>query len=488
MTEISVSSPPRLGLDNTYADELEGLYVPFTPRGFPSPVVVQLNRALLAELAVDAAVVETHATGLFSGSLVPADAKPLAQAYAGHQFGGFSPQLGDGRAVLIGEIKDHLGRRYDLQLKGSGATPFSRGGDGKATLGPILREYLMGEAMHSLGVPTSRVLAALTTGETVWRNDALPGAVLARVASSHLRVGTLQFFAARRDQASLKRLVDYSLARHYPERVGAENPALQLLQAVAVAQANLIARWMQVGFIHGVMNTDNVTLSGETIDYGPCAFIEAYDPTTAYSSIDHQGRYAFGNQGAIGQWNLARMGEALLTMLAPEEADAIAMVEAALQVYVRTYQAVLLDGMRGKLGLVDAQPEDQALVADLLQWMHGAGEDYTLTFRRLADGLKDDTRPFCDAGFAGWQSRWLARLGAEDHAQVAARMNLTNPLYIPRNHLVEAALDAAIAGDIGPFETLLAVLASPYDTQPGREAFAAPAPSEFGPYRTFCGT
>ncbi|MCO4764104.1 MAG: YdiU family protein [Myxococcales bacterium] len=477
-----------LGVTNTYAEQLEGLYVPWTPKGFPAPTVVALNHDLLAELEVDAALVESNAAALFSGGLLPADAKPLAQAYAGHQFGGFSPQLGDGRAVLIGELLGTDGRPRDLQLKGSGPTPFSRGGDGKATLGPILREYLLGEAMFHLGVPTTRVLAALTTGERVWRTTQLPGAVLARVASSHLRVGTLQFFAARRDRERVSQLVSYTLQRHYPEHIDAENPALALLKSVAKARAHLIAQWMHVGFIHGVMNTDNVTLSGETIDYGPAAFLEVYDPSTVYSSIDRNGRYAYGSQGRIGQWNLARMGEALLEVLAPRQEEAVRMVEGVLNDFLQTYEAELLTGRRLKLGLVGEELDDDALVHELLAWMQRSKQDYTLTFRRLADGLLQDITPFHEADFTAWHAKWLARLGTADRSEVAARMNAVNPLYIPRNHVVEAALDAAIGGDLAPFHRLGEVLKSPYDQRPGLETFAEPAPADFGPYQTFCGT
>ncbi|MFT7581584.1 MAG: hypothetical protein ACI9MR_003262 [Myxococcota bacterium] len=477
-----------LGLENTYASALEGFYVPMMPAGFPEPNLVVLNRPLLDALGLNAGAVEPIAARLFSGTDVPADAVTLAQAYAGHQFGGFSAQLGDGRAVLLGEVVDPQGVRRDLQLKGSGPTAFSRGGDGKATLGPVLREYLMGEAMHHLGIPTTRALAAVTTGETVYRSEPLPGAVLARVAASHLRVGTAQFFAARGDTEKLRRLVDYSLARHFPDRVGAENPAQALLEGVAGVQATLIAKWLHVGFIHGVMNTDNATLSGETIDYGPCAFMDTYDPATVYSSIDRQGRYAYGNQPRMGQWNVARLADALLTLLSPDEAAAISIAEGALSLYATTHERAWLDGMRRKIGIEDTHADDATLVTDLLANMGQMQRDYTGTFRELAAGLLAGKAPFADNDFEAWNTRWLARLDGADLPAVAARMNQVNPVYIPRNHLVEAALDAAIAGDLTPFETLMSVLSNPYEAQPGREAYAEPAPATFGPYRTFCGT
>jgi uncharacterized protein YdiU (UPF0061 family) len=483
-----MSTSVRLGLENTFAEQLEGLYAPSPPQGFASPVMVQLNRELLKDLGLSSPEVEVNATALFSGTLVPTDSVPLAQAYAGHQFGGFSPQLGDGRATLIGEVIDPRGRRHDLQLKGSGRTPFSRGGDGKATLGPILREYLMGEAMHHLGVRTTRVLAAVATGESIRRSEVLPGAVLTRVASSHLRVGTLEFFAARRDEEKLTRLVSYALDRHYPERNGSDEPARELLQAVAVSQAELIASWLHVGFIHGVMNTDNTSLAGETIDYGPCAFLEAYDPATAYSSIDHGGRYAFGNQASIGQWNLARMAEALLSMLAPEHEVAVEFAEGVLDLYAQTHESAWLAGMRRKLGLKGEQDADRAVITNLLAWMKDEGKDYTSTFRRLGDTLGSGEPAFEGERFAAWHAEWLRRLGTEEFSTVAARMSGVNPLYIPRNHLVEEALDAAIAGDLAPFRTLLEVLASPYEPQEGRERFVESAPADFGPYQTFCGT
>lgn len=477
----------QIQFEHTFADALEGLYVPWTPQGFPAPTLLTWNASLAASLGIETPAPEVAAR-LLSGTEIPKGARPVAQAYAGHQFGGFSPQLGDGRALLLGEVVDAHGQRFDIHLKGSGPTPFSRGGDGKATVGPVLREYILGEAMFHLGVPTSRVLATIRTGETVMRDRPLPGAVLARVASSHLRVGTLEYLAARNERDGLQKVVRYALQRHYPDRLDAGPPARELLRVVALAQAQLIAQWMLIGFIHGVMNTDNMTLSGETIDYGPCAFMEAYDPATVFSSIDHRGRYAFGNQPAIGQWNLARMGEALLAELAEDEDEAVAIVHAALDLYGEALQNAWRSGMRTKLGLLGSQENDDSLVADLLTWMQENTRDFTNTFRDLASGLRDGVAPAADPEFEAWNTRWQARLGDEDRRAIATRMDAVNPIYIPRNHRVERALDAAIDGDLTPLHDLLEVLATPFEARPGYERFAEPAPPGFGPYRTFCGT
>ncbi|TNE86327.1 MAG: YdiU family protein [Deltaproteobacteria bacterium] len=494
-----------IAFDNSYARDLDGLYVAYEPPAFPDPATVIYNQALADELGLDAEV-EAHAATWFGGQAQPEGASPLAMAYAGHQFGGFNPQLGDGRAYLMGEVVAPDGRRVDLHLKGSGRTVFSRGGDGKATLGPVLREYLMGEAMHALGVPTTRALAVVRTGERVPRptsvrlaarkgealpdamhgHEALPGALLVRVASSHLRVGTFEFFAARRDHDKLQRLADYARARHYPE---AEDAA-ELLRAVVHAQAKLVAHWMSLGFVHGVMNTDNCTISGETIDYGPCAFMDAYDPQTVFSSIDQHGRYAYGRQPGIAAWNLARLAEALLPLLADDESAAIAQAEAVLGDYGPTYNAAFLGHMRAKLGLDGEAEDDLALVADLLERMLAEGADYTRTFRALADerrgkrlgllSLFSDT-----AALDAWLTCWHARLGDAD---VADRMDAVNPLVIPRNHKVEEALDAAITGDLDPFRALLAAVSDPFTARPGIDAYTQPAPESFGRMVTFCGT
>lgn len=495
MADGTAPVAPAFGFDNSYARDLPGSYVRQMPAHVPAPRLVRLNRALAAELGLDPAALDGPlGAAIFSGNLPPPDAEPLAQAYAGHQFGGFSPQLGDGRALLLGEVIDRHGRRRDIALKGSGQTPFSRRGDGKAALGPVLREYLIGEAMHALGIPTTRALAAVTTGEEIYRETALPGAVLTRVAASHLRVGTFQFFAARGDSAQVARLLDYTLARHYPDQIGAENRALALLSAVTRAQARLIAQWMAVGFIHGVMNTDNMTLSGDTIDYGPCAFLDAYAPGTVYSSIDQTGRYAYGNQPGIAQWNLARLAEALLPLIDPDEDRAIARATEVLSGFAGLYEAAWLGGLRAKLGLATAEAEDRALIEALLSLMAAQGADWTLTFRRLSDAARGDSAPFrllfAEPGSVeGWLAAWGARR-AREGAEGAGRMDEVNPLVIPRNHLVEQALAAAVGqDDLAPFEALLAAITDPFGPEPGRERFTLPPPAGFAEgFRTFCGT
>ena len=423
------------------------------------------------------------------GAVVPEGATPIAQVYAGHQFGGFSPQLGDGRALLLGEVIDRAGARRDIALKGSGWTPFSRGGAGKAAIGPVLREYLIGEAMHNLGIPTSRALCAVATGETVYRETPLPGAVLTRVAASHIRVGTFQFFASRGEWDKVRQLADYAITRHYPDVAAADNPYLAFFDAVCRAQARLIAQWMGVGFIHGVMNTDNMTISGETIDYGPCAFMESYAPGTVFSSIDQTGRYAYGNQPLILGWNLARLAETLLPLIAPDEDRAVGIATERLQGIAAIYRAEWTNVMRGKLGLDGADAGDGALADGVLAAMEGQTADWTLTFRRLSSACDGDTGllvPLFDdaTAFLAWLPKWRARLAGG----AAERMNCVNPAIIPRNHLVEKALIAATAGDLGPFRAMLSALRDPFDDLPGREAYALPAPSGFGPYKTYCGT
>ncbi|MBC2836816.1 protein adenylyltransferase SelO [Paragemmobacter straminiformis] len=486
--------------DNSYVRALPGTFLPVRPAVAPAPRLVVLNEGLAAELGLglgDAAAVAE----VLSGRAVPDGAEPVAQAYAGHQFGGFSAQLGDGRAVLLGEVVDRAGQRRDIALKGSGRTPFSRGGDGKAALGPMLREYLLGEAMHALGIPTTRALAVVATGEDVLREVALPGAVLTRVAASHIRVGTFQFFAARGDLAQVKALADYTIARHYPDCAGAANPYLALFDAVVAAQARLIAQWMGVGFIHGVMNTDNMALSGETIDYGPCAFMEGYAEGTVFSSIDHTGRYAYGNQPLILGWNLARLAEALLSLFDADGDRAVDLANGRLEGIAGRYRAEWLAVMRAKLALEGTGEDHADLVEGLLAAMAGQEADWTLTFRRLADAVAGDGSEggaaggsadgsadgailplFADpAAMRAWLPRWRGRLGA----WAAARLRAANPAVIPRNHRVEAALDAATAGDMGPFHALLAAVTRPFDED---EAFMLPAPSGFGRYVTYCGT
>ncbi len=479
---------PAFRFDNSYVRALGGTCLATPPDPAPAPRMVIYNHALAARLGVT--LTEAEAARQLSGAALPDGAEPVAQAYAGHQFGGFSPQLGDGRAHLLGECIAPDGSRHDIALKGSGRTPFSRGGDGKAALGPMLREYLMGEAMHALGIPTTRALAVVATGETILRDGPLPGAVLTRIAASHIRVGTFQFFSARNDTETLRALTGYTIARHYPACADAESPALALFDAVTAAQARLIAQWMGVGFIHGVMNTDNMALSGETIDYGPCAFMDAYAPGTVFSSIDHGGRYAYANQPLILGWNLARLAEALLPLFDPDADRAVDLANARLGTIAGRYRAEWLAVMRGKLaldGTAAAAADDAALCDDLLAAMEGQGADWTLTYRRLADatltGQDGAVLPlFTDpAAMRDWLPRWRARLGPD----APARLRAANPAVIPRNHQVEAALAAATAGDMAPFLALLRAVTAPYTEQP---AYLLPAPAGFGRHVTYCGT
>ncbi|HEX5812382.1 MAG TPA: YdiU family protein, partial [Pseudonocardia sp.] len=438
---------PLIELDASYARAVPRLSVPWTAASAPDPHLLVLNEGLAAELGVDAAALrEPAGVELLVGQGLPDGVATVAQAYAGHQFGMYSPRLGDGRALLLGEVVDAKGRRRDLHLKGSGRTPFARGGDGKAAVGPMLREYLVGEAMHGLGIPTTRALSLVATGEQVQRERALPGAVLCRVAASHLRVGTFQYAAASGDRESLRALADHAIARHHPEAADAAQPYLELYRRVIGAQAELVARWMLVGFVHGVMNTDNMTISGETIDYGPCAFLDAYDPATVFSSIDDQGRYAYGNQAAAAQWNLARLGEALLPLIGDDSEAAVAAATEALTGFADAFTRHWAAGMAAKLGL---PAPDQELVNDLLELMRAQRVDFTGFFRALSAGtartLFAEPEPF-DA----WAARRDALLPA-DRAAVAAAMDRVNPVYIPRNHRVEEALTAATKGDLGPF-------------------------------------
>ena len=476
--------------------ELEGLYEPWQAASVTEPRLVVLNEPLAVELGLDVEELRSpRGVAALVGAGLPDGTTTLAQAYAGHQFGAYSPSLGDGRALLLGELVDHQGRRRDLHLKGSGPTPFARGGDGRAALGPMLREHLVGEAMHALGIPTTRALAVVTTGEPVAREVLLPGAVLARVASSHLRVGTFQYVAARGDVSLLQRLADHAIARHYPAAAGAAQPYIALFEAVVEAQAALVARWMLVGFVHGVMNTDNTAISGETIDYGPCAFMDAYDPATVFSSIDYGGRYAFGNQPRIVHWNLARLGEAMLPLFADELDPAVEAANGVLRTLADRYDRHWLEGMRAKLGLTWSDPADADLAPDLLDVLHAQHVDFTSCFRALsavATGDTDVARQLfvAPADFDAWAARWRARLDAEQRpvAAVAAAMDCTNPVYIPRNHLVEEALTAATDGDLGPYERLLDVVTHPFDARSEWDRYAQPAPAGADRYRTFCGT
>jgi uncharacterized protein YdiU (UPF0061 family) len=485
-----MSQTPNSGwnFDNSYARLPGRLYLRQNASSHAEPSLAILNRALAARLGLDAErLAAGEALRVFSGNELPLGAEPLAQAYAGHQFGGFS-MLGDGRAVLLGEQVAPDGERFDIQFKGSGITPFSRRGDGKAALGPMLREYLISEAMHALGIPTTRSLAVVKTGEPVYRDEVQPGAVLTRVAASHIRVGTFQYAAAIDELPVLKALADHALRRHYPELAEADNPYLALLHGVMERQAALVARWMHVGFIHGVMNTDNMAISGETIDYGPCAFMDAYHPDTVFSSIDQQGRYAYSNQPPIAQWNLARFAETLLPLIAEDSDQAVKLAEEVIYSFPQQYEAAWLSGMRAKLGLLDEQPDDLALVNDLLAGMQTHGLDFTNTFRSLASRQTIDN----DAPrFQTWLQRWKARLEqqAAPREQALAIMKKANPAVIPRNHQVEFALAAAVRNDdLAPFERLLAVLANPFEDTPGNEEFRLPPPPSERVYQTFCGT
>ena len=484
------TATPTVALEHRFADALPELAVPWQGAETPDPRLLVLNEALAADLGLDPAWLRTpEGVGLLTGTVVPEGTTPVAQGYAGHQFGGYSPRLGDGRALLIGELTDVHGRIRDLHLKGSGRTPFARGGDGLAAVGPMLREHVIAEAMHALGIPTTRSLAVVATGRQVRRETMLPGAVLARVASSHLRVGSFQLARAADDPDLLRRLADHAIARHHPAAAEGEQPYLALFEAVLAAQASLVARWMLVGFVHGVMNTDNMTISGETIDYGPCAFMEAFDPATVYSSIDEGGRYAYANQPPAAQWNLARLAEALLPLLDDDQDRAVEIATAALGAFPDRYSAAWSAGMRAKLGLPAGLEEAvvTAVVDDLLEIMRAGHVDWTTFFRALGSAARGDTEPARSLvldlpAFDDWTARWQALAPDGD------LMDRTNPVYVPRNHLVEEALDAGTAGDLAPLHALLDVLAAPFDVRPGLERFAEPAPDGFGHYTTYCGT
>jgi uncharacterized protein YdiU (UPF0061 family) len=487
---VSVAPDISVALQDRFARELPEMGVRWQAETPPDPRLLVLNESLATGLGLDAAWLRgPNGLRFLVGNLLPPGAVPVAQAYAGHQFGGLVPQLGDGRALLLGELADGRGRVRDIHLKGSGPTPFARGGDGLATVGPMLREYIVSEAMHALGIPTTRSLAVVGTGRLVQRETLLPGAVLVRVASSHLRVGSFQYAALTGDVDMVRRLADHAIARHYPGAAEAVNPYRALFEAVVGVQASLIARWMLIGFVHGVMNTDNTTVSGETIDYGPCAFMEAYDPDTVFSSIDAWGRYAYGNQAAIAGWNLARLAETLLPLLSDNVEEAVAFAEESFGIFQIEYDATWSSGMRAKLGL-PASVEAGAvppLVDELLHLLKESHVDYTSFFRHLAQAARGDAEParglFIDlAGFDDWMSRWRA-LGPD-----AESMDRANPIYIPRNHLIEEALAAATASDLGPIKQLLDAVTAPYDERPGLDRYASPAPEDFGSYQTFCGT
>lgn len=490
---------PRFGFDNSYQRLPDRFYARLAPTPVASPRLVKLNLQLAELLGVDPAALSSQAgVAVLSGNEIPEGAEPIAMAYAGHQFGGFSPQLGDGRAILLGEVVGKDGVRRDIQLKGSGPTPFSRRGDGRAALGPVLREYIVSEAMFALSIPTTRSLAAVATGEPVRRETMLPGAVLTRVAESHIRVGTFQYFAARGDIEALRQLTDHVVARLYPDVAGAERPVLALVERVIARQASLIAAWLHVGFIHGVMNTDNMSISGETIDYGPCAFMDTFRPDTVYSSIDQAGRYAYGNQPAIAQWNLARFAETLLPLIDPDEQKAVELASAAVDRFAVHFVTAYAAGMRRKLGFLTAQKHDLEIANELLAVMAASAADFTNTFAQLSDaviGGEAEERyrsSFSDQAAIGrWMDTWRGRLAEEPGTaeQRQEMMRSANPLFIPRNHLVEEVISAAVErNDYEPFETIVAILSRPFEEQPGSERFRLPPRPEEIVRETFCGT
>ena len=491
-----------IAFDTSYARLPERFYARVAPTRVREPRIIKLNHPLAALLGLDAAALDSaEGAQILGGNVVPEGAASIALGYAGHQFGGFVPQLGDGRAILLGEVVGPDGARRDIQLKGAGPTPYSRRGDGRAALGPVLREYIVSEAMAALGVPTTRALAAVATGETVVREQRLPGAVLTRVAASHLRVGTFEFFAARDDGDALSRLTAYALERHYPLQAGGtagtRNGALRLLECVVTAQATLVARWLGVGFVHGVMNTDNTSISGETLDYGPCAFLDEYDPNKTFSSIDRGGRYAFGNQPRIAQWNLARLAETLLPQIADNEDEAARLATDRLERFTSIFELEYAKEMKKKLGLTLEDERDPAFSADLLQRLASNHVDYTLFFRALCAAAED---PAADAqvaslfdepaAFHGFAEAWRQRLRLEDVAPGARAqaMRAANPVFIPRNHRIEQAIVAGVAGDFSPFEALVQALARPYDEQPALQYLAEPPLPDERVRQTFCGT
>jgi serine/tyrosine/threonine adenylyltransferase len=486
---VSVAPTTTVNLDSRFARELPELAVRWQAEEVREPELLVLNEPLAAELGLDSSWLRTpEGTRLLVGNAVPEGASPVAQAYAGHQFGGYSPRLGDGRALLLGELLHEDGGLRDLHLKGSGRTPFARGGDGRAVVGPMLREYVVSEAMHALGIPTTRSLAVVATGRPVQRETTLPGAVLARIARSHLRVGTFQYAAATGDLDLVRRLAEHAIERHHPQAAEAENRYLGLFEAVVAAQASLVARWMLVGFVHGVMNTDNMTISGETIDYGPCAFMDAFDPATVYSSIDTTGRYAYGNQPVLAEWNLARLAEALLPLISEDQDEAVARAVESLGLFRGTYNTAWLQGTAAKLGVPHAPADEvKPLVDELLPLMQAGHVDHTSFWRNLGRAARGDAEParalFLDlAAVDAWLERWRG-LGPD-----ADVMDRTNPAYVPRNHLVEEALIATTEGDLRPLHRLLEAVQEPFTERPGLERYAEPAPVDFGRYRTFCGT
>ncbi|MEC8865441.1 MAG: YdiU family protein [Verrucomicrobiota bacterium] len=477
-------------LERTYS-KLPGVFFSkLSPTPVSSPKILLFNQKLAEEIGLDLSVLsEEERTQLLSGNLVPKGIEPFAQAYAGHQFGNFT-MLGDGRALMLGEHLTPSGQRLDLQFKGSGRTPYSRGGDGRAALGPMLREYLISEAMHALGIPTTRSLAVVATGESVYRESELPGAILTRTAGSHIRVGTFEFASLHEDKAMTQALLDYLIDRHFPEIREEENKALSMLRAAIDQQIDLITHWMRVGFIHGVMNTDNMALSGETIDYGPCAFMDVFSPDTVFSSIDHRGRYAFANQPYVAQWNLARLAESLLPLIHDERQDAIAGAEESLNAFEPAYKDKWLAMMGTKLGLAEADKQDERLVTDLLDWMHSNGADYTNTFRDLGRQVLPENQLYQSETFETWHRRWQERLGGEGRSldSSLSLMRSVNPAIIPRNHKVEEALQAGEEGNLNPFRNLLKALESPYEEADHLAPYQVPPKPSEKVHQTFCGT
>lgn len=491
----------HFGFQNSYTQLPGAFYERVRPSPVGAPVLIKVNEELAATLGLDATLLSgEEASRIFAGNALPEDADPIAMVYAGHQFGGFSPRLGDGRAILLGEVVDRDGVRRDIQLKGSGPTPFSRRGDGRSALGPVLREYLVSEAMAALGVPTTRALAAVWSGDKVFRDSVEPGGVFTRVASSHLRIGTFEYFASRGEVENVRLLLDHALERHYPERAGAANGALALLAGVGERQARLIAQWMQVGFIHGVMNTDNMSISGETMDFGPCAFLDEYDPDKKFSFIDQRGRYAFGNQPMIAHWNLARLAEALLPLIAPEEEVALGLARETLELFPEIFRQAYLERMGAKIGIADGGGADWPLVDGLLDLLREQGMDFTLSFRHLR-GVPLSGEPLCGDNLflrlfprqgpvEAWLARWrdhLATRGVSSEA-AAATMRGANPVFVPRNHRIEAVIAAGKEGDFAPFHRLNEILARPFEEQPlSREYELPPEPGEVV-RATYCGT
>lgn len=491
MINTQETSEAGFNFDNSYSRLPQIFFTHQEPDPVRSPHLVVFNEELAKSLGLSSQVLNNdEGAKLLAGNVLPQGAYPLAQAYAGHQFGYFN-MLGDGRAVLIGEQITPAGKRYDIQLKGSGRTPYSRQGDGRAALGPMLREYIISEAMHGLGIPTTRSLAVVKTGELIIRETYLPGAILTRVASSHLRVGTFQYAANWGKKEDIKALADYTLQRHFPVEADAENPYLRLIQEVIQRQAALISKWQLVGFIHGVMNTDNMAISGETIDYGPCAFLDVYDPATVFSSIDREGRYAYGNQPSIAGWNLARFAETLLPLLHEDEGQAVNLAQDALAEFPKLYRRHWLSGMRAKLGICTEEQEDESLIENLLEMMYQQKADYTNTFRSLTLQQPENVAMYGSEDFNSWLEQWQARVERQPEGKTGAYelMRRSNPAVIPRNHRVEAAIEAAVnQADYNVMEQLLGVLKEPYAYTAKQAEFAALPPKSAVPYRTYCGT